>query len=180
MIEPLKVPRLERPPLILRPFEARDVGVVAEAASDPLIPLITSVPATPDLDACRAFIVRQRRRAEDREGYSFVIVDAASDEALGHVGLWLRDEAAGRASLGYWLAPRRRGSGLARQALVLVATWGLRLPGIHRLELFIEPTNVASWRTAEGAGFEREGLLRSWMTIGDRRRDMYVYSRTSE
>jgi len=56
----------------------------------------------------------------------------------------------------------------------------LRLPGIHRLELFIEPTNVASWRTAEGAGFEREELLRSWMTIGDRRRDMYVYSRTRE
>ncbi|MEV6331519.1 hypothetical protein [Streptomyces sp. NPDC051909] len=30
-------------------------------------------------------------------------------------------------------------------------------------------------RTAEQAGFRREGLLRGWRQVGAERRDMYVY-----
>jgi RimJ/RimL family protein N-acetyltransferase len=42
--------------------------------------------------------------------------------------------------------------------------------------LYVEPWNVASIRTAEGAGFQREGLLRSWQEVGGVRKDMYMYS----
>lgn len=179
MTDFLKVPRLIRPPVVLRPFASHDVDAVMEAAGDPLIPLITSVPESAELEACHAFIARQHGRAASGEGYSFAIADAESDIALGQIGLWLRDAATGRASLGYWVRPSSRGRGIAQHALAVVTNWGLRLPGIHRLELFVEPSNVSSWRTAERAGFEREGLLRSWMAIGGRRRDMYVYSRTN-
>lgn len=58
----------------------------------------------------------------------------------------------------------------------MISTWGLDLPGVHRLELYVEPWNDASRRTAEHAGYEREGLLRSWQVVGDERRDMYMYS----
>ena len=34
-----------------------------------------------------------------------------------------------------------------------------------------------SWRAAVGAGYVREGLLRSWQRVGEDRRDMYAYSR---
>jgi RimJ/RimL family protein N-acetyltransferase len=49
----------------------------------------------------------------------------------------------------------------------------LRIP---RLELYVEPWNEASWRTAERVGFTREGLLRSWQLVGTERRDMFMYS----
>jgi RimJ/RimL family protein N-acetyltransferase len=48
---------------------------------------------------------------------------------------------------------------------------------IARLELYVEPWNTASIRTAESAGFQREGLLRSWQEVGGIRKDMYMYSR---
>lgn len=54
--------------------------------------------------------------------------------------------------------------------------WALRDVGVHRLQLFIEPWNTASARTAEDVGFRREGLLRGWQQVGDRRRDMAVYA----
>jgi RimJ/RimL family protein N-acetyltransferase len=41
----------------------------------------------------------------------------------------------------------------------------------------VEPWNTASLRTAERAGFTREGLLRSWQRVGEQRRDMYTYAR---
>ncbi len=47
---------------------------------------------------------------------------------------------------------------------------------MHRIELLIEPWNAASLRTAENAGYQREGLLRSYMEIGGRRRDMVLYA----
>jgi [ribosomal protein S5]-alanine N-acetyltransferase len=60
------------------------------------------------------------------------------------------------------------------QALALWALDELRIP---RVELYAEPWNTASILTAERAGFQREGLLRSWQEVGDTRRDMYMYAR---
>ncbi len=47
---------------------------------------------------------------------------------------------------------------------------------VHRLELYVEPWNDGSWRAAERVGYRREGLLRSWQSVGHQRRDMYMYS----
>ena len=47
---------------------------------------------------------------------------------------------------------------------------------LHRLELYIEPWNLASIRTAERAGYEREGLLRSHQEIAGERCDMVLYA----
>lgn len=53
----------------------------------------------------------------------------------------------------------------------------LGLPDIHRVELYVEPWNEGSWKTAENCGYMREGLLRGWEEIGGVRKDMYMYSR---
>lgn len=50
--------------------------------------------------------------------------------------------------------------------MTAVVAWALKDLGIARVELFIEPDNAASIRTAERAGFVREGLLRRWQMIG--------------
>lgn len=173
---PESVPRLLQAPLALRAFAAKDLGLIQDASTDPLIPLITSVPSTPDASAAQAFLTRQLVRLRNGEGYSFAIADSTTDEALGQIGLWLQNLAQGRASVGYWVAARHRGRGVASRALGMISTWGLGLPGVHRLELYVEPRNGASWRTAEHAGYEREGLLRSWQVVGGERRDMYMYS----
>ncbi|WP_376773462.1 GNAT family N-acetyltransferase [Nonomuraea endophytica] len=69
-----------------------------------------------------------------------------------------------------------RGRGVAAQALRVVAVWALGDLHIPRLQLFVEPWNAASRRTAERVGFRREGLLRGWQQLGEERRDMIMYS----
>jgi ribosomal-protein-alanine N-acetyltransferase len=172
----LRLPRIEDPPLLLRAFGDEDAPLIQDVSADPLIPLITTVPTEPAAAAARAFIARQHDRATRGEGYSFAIADLAGGAAVGQIGLWLRDLAQGRASIGYWVAGRHRGRGIARHALRMISRWGLGLPGVHRLELYVEPRNEASWRAAERAGYQREGLLRSWQAVGGERRDMYMYS----
>ncbi len=161
---------------MLRGFGDADIALIQEVATDPLIPLITTVPVEPDPEAARAFVARQHERLRQCEGYSFAIADLVTDEAFGQIGLWLRDLPQGRASIGYWLACRHRGRGIARHALSMISAWGLNLAGVYRLELSIDPGNEASQRTAEHVGYQCEGPLRSWLETDGTRRDMYLYS----
>ena len=172
----LAVPSLEAGPFRLRPFELEDLDVVREAAQDQYIPLITTVPVPFTEDAGRDFIERQWSRATAGIGYSFAVADADTGRAVGQIGLWLEDIESGRASIGYWIAASGRGRGAAGHAVAAVVLWAFRELVIPRLELYVEPWNDASIRTAERAGFRREGLLRSWQSIDGSRKDLYMYS----
>ena len=44
------------------------------------------------------------------------------------------------------------------------------------MQLLTEPENLASQRVAEKAGFRREALLRSYVELKGRRRDVYMYA----
>lgn len=176
-MDPLNQPVLDALDYRLRPFDVKDAGLVREASIDPLIPLITTVPANGSDEEILDFINRQHHRLVDRSGYSFAIADARSDQALGQIGLWLKNSGQGRASVGYWIGPSHRNKGIVSAALDAVSGWGLGLPGIHRLELYVEPLNEGSWRAAERCGYSREGLLHGWQEVGGQRKDMYMYSR---
>lgn len=177
MVQPLTVPSMTAgPDFVLRPWELSDLPLVREAAADDYIPLITTIPSPYSDEAAEAFVRRQWDRAATGAGYPFVIARSRDRRPVGSIGLWLRDLAEGRASLGYWLTAPARGQGVAGAALRTVTTWALHELRIPRAQLLVEPWNTASIRTAEQSGFRREGLLRSWQHVGDRRRDMLMYA----
>jgi RimJ/RimL family protein N-acetyltransferase len=155
-----------------------DVPLVMEAGGDPYIPLITTVPTDGSEASCRAFVERQWSRGRDGVCYSFAIAaDDARAEAVGQVGLWPNSFDPARASTGYFVVERHRGAGFASRALATLATWAFEAIEMARLELYVEPWNAGSIRTAERAGFVREGLLRQAQRVGVERRDMFVYGR---
>ncbi len=150
--------------------------MVRDLASDPYVPLIGTLPARCGDEDALAYIARQRQRHADGTGFSFAIADARTDEALGLMGLWLRDYPLGRAQAGYAVAPAARGRGAAADALRALIVFAWTLPGLHRVELHIEPWNTASTTVADRVGFAHEGLLRSYLEIGGARCDLAVYS----
>ena len=169
---PLRVPELSCPPVVLRPYTVSDLALVRQAAADPMIPSISSVPRTYTDDSGRAFIERQHARSTEGDGYSFVIAPEAEPKSgIGSIGLWLQEIESGRASIGYWLVIDARGRGLAGCALRAVVSFAFVDLAIPRLHLFVEPWNVASARTAEAAGFRREATLRGWERIEGKQRD---------
>jgi [ribosomal protein S5]-alanine N-acetyltransferase len=161
----------------LREFRTSDLATVRDLATDPYVPLIGSLPAHADEPEALQYIERQRGRLAEGAGFSFAIADARTDDALGGIGLWLRNADQGRASVGYCVAPRARGRGAATEAMLAVTEFAWTLPELFRLEAFIEPDNPASRRTAENAGYTHEGVLRSYLELGGTRRDMAVYAR---
>jgi RimJ/RimL family protein N-acetyltransferase len=168
-----EVPVLPAGAYTLRRWETGDLPVVREASTDPLIPLITTVPAVYSDAEGMAFVERQWGRPATGQ-YPFVIARAADGRAVGNAGL--RVFSADRAAVGYWVAASARGAGAARAGLRAITAWGLRELGIARLELYAEPWNTGSLRTAESAGYVREGLLRDWQRVGGELKDMVMYA----
>ncbi|GAB3580438.1 GNAT family protein [Amycolatopsis endophytica] len=160
----------------LRPFADGDVDMLLDMSTDPYVPHTGTLPGNATRDEALAYIRRQHGRLQTGFGYSYCISDRRTGEALGQTGLWLAAVAQGRASAGYCIAPRHRGRGLAAQALSALTAFAWTLEDVHRVELYIEPWNTASVRTAEAAGYEREGYLRSHQEIDGRRVDMLLYA----
>ena len=162
--------------VLLRPFAAGDVAMLQDLATDPYVPLIGSLPADASEQEALDFVARQHSRWTTGVGYSFCVADLVDGRALGTAGLWLGDLAQGRASAGYTVAPGARRRGVASRALRALTTFGWTLPELFRIELYVEPWNTGSIRTAERAGYGRDGLLDRHREIGGRRRDVLVYA----
>jgi RimJ/RimL family protein N-acetyltransferase len=162
--------------LVLRPWDDADLPAVAEAATDPYIASVTSVPSPYSELGGRRFLSALAALESSGAALPRAIADRRTGRALGHVSLRLRDLDLGRASLGYWVVPGARGRGVAAEALAALAGWGFAHLPLFRAELYIEPWNAASKRVAERVGFAREGLLRSWQPMGGARADMEMYA----
>lgn len=160
----------------LRAFRAGDVPMVRDLSTDPYVPTIGSLPGDTDEEGALAWITRQHERAVTGAGYSFCVADLATDEALGVAGLTLAALTYGRAAAGYSVAPGARGRRTAGQALVALTGFAWTVPGLHRVELYVEPWNVASLRTAQAAGYVLEGTLHSHQEIAGRRVDMQLWA----
>lgn len=163
-------------PVVLREFADRDVSLAFELGDDPYVPLIGSLPAQPTAHEAMEWIRRQQGRLAEGVGLSFAIADVRTDEAVGAIGLWLQNLAAGRATAGYSVAASHRGHGIASSALTALTAFAWTIPVLHRIELHIEPWNTGSIKVAENAGYRREGLLRSHQEIGGLRRDMLLHA----
>jgi RimJ/RimL family protein N-acetyltransferase len=100
----------------------------------------------------------------------FAVVDGASGEYVGSVGLRLTVPAFAVAEVGYGMRARWRRRGYMTRALALVDAWAFHQAGLARLELGTAADNVASQRTAERAGFVREGVARLRLPTPDGRR----------
>jgi RimJ/RimL family protein N-acetyltransferase len=72
--------------------------------------------------------------------------------------------------------PKARGRGFTADALRTLTRWLIDEVGVLRVELVIEPANIASCRVAESAGFLAEGVLRSRFVLHGRRADVVMYS----
>jgi ribosomal-protein-alanine N-acetyltransferase len=153
-----------------------DLRAIAEACQDPEISRYTTIPTPYERHHAREW--QQRASAGMAAGTDIgaVVADAESDVVLGSVGLHGIDRATGRCAGGYWVAREARRRGVATRGMRLLCRYAARELGIERIELWIEPSNIPSQRVAEAVGFRREGLMRSFMPIQGRRRDMLMYS----
>jgi RimJ/RimL family protein N-acetyltransferase len=123
-------------------------------------------------------LVSLQRVIDDPEGsvrfgrfYAYVIVRRADGLAVGDAGFFGPPGADGEIEIGYALAPRARGSGLAGEAVALLADWARSQPGVRALTARVAPDNAASVRLLGRLGFVADGRSEPYLRYvlrGDR------------
>jgi RimJ/RimL family protein N-acetyltransferase len=164
--------------VLLRPWAQDDVPESLMAFADPLVQRFSWPRTSPYTEAdARGYFVEQdlaRRRGEKLE---LALTEPGDARPVrGGCSLYDVELDAGRARVGYWLAPEGRGRGVATHAVRLLSGWAFAELALFRLELTCGPDNGASQRVAERCGFTREGVLRSHTPFKDARRDTVVFS----
>lgn len=81
-----------------------------------------------------------------------------------------------KAVLGYVLAKKFWGNGLATQAIKLVTEMGFKDLEIQRIEAYVDPTNIGSQKVLQKNGFRKEGFLKKYVLQKGILRDRYLYS----
>jgi [ribosomal protein S5]-alanine N-acetyltransferase len=100
----------------------------------------------------------------------------ADDQFIGMINYHARQPWNRRLALGWILIPRFQGRGYMQEAVGAVLAHCFAALNTHRIEAEIEPENVRSARLAQRLGFQREGLLRDRLFVGDRPRTPLMYS----
>ena len=160
----------------LRPLAASDVDDVDELIKDPDTLRFTRVPEPPPDGFARQWYGRyeQGRETGVKEAFAIVGDDGAF---LGLALAPVIDDEAAEAELGYIVAARARGRGVASEALRQLTAWAFGQRGIERAYLLIDVDNAASGTVAERAGYTLEGVLRNAYIKEGRRGDTQLWSR---
>jgi len=144
----------------LTPVDESDGDAMYALASLPEVVATTvaSRPPTPESVAQRCATAPYKWLIGERA--ECAIRDARTGAFAGDIGLF-REAPTGQALVGYSVAREWRGRTFATRAVRLISDWAFDAAGLARLAAGTAPDNIASQRTLERAGFQREGYERA-------------------
>jgi RimJ/RimL family protein N-acetyltransferase len=144
---------------------------VYRLCQDPEIPRwIPVIPRPYTREDARAFVSGELL---EPGGHHFAVEQ--DGELVASIGL--RVDHRGNGEIGYWCAAEARGRGVVTRCVRRLCRYAFEELELGRLEVVVDPENIASRRVAEKAGFVEEGVLRSHLSHPDgRRRDSVMYS----
>ncbi len=123
-----------------------------------------------------------RYRADYAQGIAIplFIFERQGGALLGGITLGgIRRGVAQCGHLGYWIGERYAGQGYMLEAVAAVTRYAFDELGLRRVEAACIPDNQRSVRVLEKAGFQPEGIMRSFLKINGQWRDHSLYARLS-
>jgi ribosomal-protein-alanine N-acetyltransferase len=163
---PKDVPGLSTARLWLRAVDpAGDAAAMLRLLGDPEVTRFSNAPRCTTLAQAQAALELFPQRFAAREMIRWAIQPLGHGEAIGTVGLLRVNHEHRRGELGYELARRWWGKGLAAEAAAAAVTYGFVVMGLHRIEAGVLVGNDASVRVLERLGFCEEGTLRDYLRL---------------
>ena len=107
---------------------------------------------------------------------AFAVTLRQTQQVVGMVNYHDHRAAQRRLAVGWIVLPAWRGNGIAGEAATALLRYCFTTLGSNRIEARIEPENAPSLSVAARLGFQREGLMRAWLVVDGKARDMLMLS----
>jgi RimJ/RimL family protein N-acetyltransferase len=160
-------PTLTGDRVLLRPFTAADVPVMAEILADPdVIRLTGSAHSTAEVEAQATPAVDDKlsdwylSRVDQVDRLDLAVVDRSTDACVGEVVLNDVDTDNLSCNFRTLIGAGGRDRGLGTEAARLIIGYGFETLGFHRISLSVFGFNPRARRAYEKVGFRSEGVLR--------------------
>ena len=128
----------------------------------------------------QGFRRRLRRYRRDHElglSRTWFIFDQATGALYGGLTLsGIKLGAARNAQLGYWMGEPHAGKGIMKRAATLLLAEAFSAMSLERIEAACLTENERSSRLLTSLGFQREGIVRSYLEIDGERRDHVLFA----
>lgn len=112
-----------------------------------------------------------------RNAVPLLIFDRQTQRLIGGITLGnIRYGVAQSGQIGYWLGERHAGQGYMKDAIETLLDHSFASLRLHRIEAACIPENRRSVRVLEKVGFQREGVLRSYLRINGSWEDHVLYA----
>ena len=163
-------------PVRLRPAGSHDAESMLAWRKEPSVRRFQPLTDL-SLDQLRAEVAGQRINDLYRgrgDKFQWIVLDGHAP--AGWITLVVNNWDHGLAEVGYALSTAFQGRGVMTRAMGLLLKDLFTNTRLERLEARCATGNGASQRVLEKLGFEREGRLRGYFRLGNRRVDNYLYS----
>ena len=157
----MEFPTLQTQRLILREIKLQDASDIFTIFSDPEVVRFHDLEVFQQAEEAERLIHSFAARFEKDTGIRWGITWQGSNQIVGTCGCGWRPHNHS-ASLGYELATRFWGQGIATEALQAVIGYAFSVQGINRLEALTYPENLASAKVLQKLNFHEEGVLRQY------------------
>ena len=156
---------------MIRPLTADDAGELAALLVENRAFL---APVEPDRNERFYTVEGQLERLGQEGKHVFAILDGEQIAGTLSLSNVVRGPLQS-ADLGYWVAAKANGRGLATKAVGQLIPVAFGELGLHRLEAGTLVDNLASRRVLEKSGFEEIGIARGYLHIGGEWRDHMLF-----
>lgn len=123
----------------------------------------------------------QAMRAEQRAGRALCLAVEFDGRLVGQVMVTaIQSGASLTGTIGYWVDESVAGQGIAPSAVAMVVDHCFLTLGLHRVEVDVQPSNIASRRVVDKLGFRCEGVRRGLLHVDGAWRDHELWAMTVE
>jgi RimJ/RimL family protein N-acetyltransferase len=161
-------PPIESPRLRVRLVGEADLPALLVVNGEDEVTRFLPYPTWQSMADARAWHERMAKLQAEGSALQFVVVDRASDVAVGSILVFRFDAPSARAELGYTLGRAWWGRGYMSEALTAFIEQAVSAMALRRLEAQVNSANARSGQLLRRLGFMREGLLRQrWLHRGE-------------
>ncbi len=124
------------------------------------------------------FLRKNKEKIKNNIDHNYAIL--YNGEVVGGCWIMINQHRKHIADIGYFLDEKYWWKGITTKAVKILENIAFEKLGIKRIQILMLPKNRASEKVAIKCGYEKEGIMRKSIKMGDEFLDTYLYAKVSK
>ena len=128
-----------------------------------------------DVESEKEFLQQNAKKRKNNLEYNYAIL--FNGKLIGGCGIKINQHRTFIGEIGYFLDEAFWGKGIATKAVKILEKIGFQKLGLKRIEILMDPKNIASEKVAIKCGYKKEGTMKKSMKDGNKFSDAHLYAK---